>query len=83
MEWLSGGGWLFVRSGVKSKDDEHILEMFSVGLMSRAALELDARQNSFQLGFRFRERHLETLGEGLGALLMDMPFRLCFYFRSI
>lgn len=70
-------------AALNQRTDEHILEMFSVGLMSWAELELDARQNSFQLGSRCRERHLETLEEGLGALLMDVPFRLCFYFRSI
>lgn len=36
---------------LNQRTDEHILEMFSVGLMSRAELELDACQSSFQLGF--------------------------------
>lgn len=55
---------------LNQRTDDHILEMFSVGLMSWESW------NPMQHRFSFHERHVEALGEGLGAL------RLCFYFRS-
>lgn len=38
---LSGGGWL-TEAVLNQRTDDHILEMFSIGLMSQAGFELDA-----------------------------------------
>lgn len=65
---------------LNQRTDDHILEMFSTGLMSRESrgLEPDACRGSFQLRFRTQGGRAAALGEAGRRSWSVLPTRLLF-----